>query len=281
MSLDTCPKSSTPAGLKVVHDKEANLSSVDGLNHRLFFSGQRDERAVSNLSVSVSWIGIRPGRPRRSRVGPQATQALNSALCIDEREEPVLVQALVAKSAIERLDEGVVHRFPRAAELERHAMLMRPDIERLAPELRAVVHRDMRCGRPRVRCRRSSTATTRTPPRLTSTSMTGHSHVQASISVSARKARPSAHVSRAKSIAQCSFGCVAPATSTRATATRFRRGVARPALRADRAAARACDCPGPRLPKFPGQYRRAPAGFASASSRRRTRSATSSRCSGT
>src|SRR5215207_4980404 len=78
----------------------------------------------------------------RSRRVVGHPSALDGALCISERAEPVLIQALVPQPAVEGLDEGIVHGFPGTAELDLHAVLMRPRVECLAPELGAVVHGD-------------------------------------------------------------------------------------------------------------------------------------------
>ena len=56
--------------------------------------------------------------------------------------EPVGVQALVAKPAVETLHEGVVDRFGRAAEVQMHAVRVSPLIKDIRDELRTVVDRD-------------------------------------------------------------------------------------------------------------------------------------------
>jgi hypothetical protein len=50
------------------------------------------------------------------------------------------VQALVAKTAVERLYEGIVAGFTRPAEVQRHAVLVRPAVECFRDELRPIVH---------------------------------------------------------------------------------------------------------------------------------------------
>jgi hypothetical protein len=52
------------------------------------------------------------------------------------------VEALLAQSSVERLHERVVDRLAWPAEVERHAMLVGPAIERVRHELRAVVDPD-------------------------------------------------------------------------------------------------------------------------------------------
>lgn len=60
-----------------------------------------------------------------------------------EIEEPVLVEAFVAHGSVEALDEGVLDRFTGLLdELQLHAVLVGPSVERLARELRAVVRQD-------------------------------------------------------------------------------------------------------------------------------------------
>jgi hypothetical protein len=57
-------------------------------------------------------------------------------------QEPVLIEAFIAKPAIEALDIGVLDRLARSNECEPCRSLVRPGIERLALELGAVVHGD-------------------------------------------------------------------------------------------------------------------------------------------
>ncbi len=50
-------------------------------------------------------------------------------LCFIERQEPMLVQALDTKSTIERLDERIIRGLPWPAEVELHAVEVRPQIQ--------------------------------------------------------------------------------------------------------------------------------------------------------
>lgn len=54
--------------------------------------------------------------------------------------EHVVIQALFAQSAVEALDVCVLHRFAGPDELQFYAVLVRPEGERVADELRAVIH---------------------------------------------------------------------------------------------------------------------------------------------
>ncbi len=52
----------------------------------------------------------------------------------------MLIQALFTQSAVEALDVSVLHRFAGPNELQFYAVLVRPCVERLTDELRAVIH---------------------------------------------------------------------------------------------------------------------------------------------
>ncbi len=67
---------------------------------------------------------------------------LDPAPCIIEGQEPMGVEALVPEAAVERLDEGIVGRLAGATEVQDHAVLVGPSIERVGDELRAVVDVD-------------------------------------------------------------------------------------------------------------------------------------------
>ena len=64
------------------------------------------------------------------------------ALRLGRGGEHVRVEAFVAESAIEGLDEGVLHGFARPNELESDVVRIRPRVHRAADEFAAVVHRD-------------------------------------------------------------------------------------------------------------------------------------------
>src|SRR5882724_5419290 len=59
-----------------------------------------------------------------------------------ETVEPVGVQTLIAESAVEALDEGVVDRLSRTAEMKIDSVGVSPLSEGIRNELRAVVDRD-------------------------------------------------------------------------------------------------------------------------------------------
>ena len=59
---------------------------------------------------------------------------------VGDGQEPVCVQALVAKATVERFYERIVGWFARSAEIQRHAVLVRPAVERLRDELWPIVH---------------------------------------------------------------------------------------------------------------------------------------------
>ena len=86
--------------------------------------------------------------------------------------ELVDVQALIAQSAVEGLDEGIFHRFSGPNEIELHRALIRPVFERSRHELRAVIDGD-RAGRLAVGSTRSKATPTVAPERLEATSRIG------------------------------------------------------------------------------------------------------------
>ena len=56
-----------------------------------------------------------------------------------EGAKPMLVEAVIAEGAIEALDEGVLHRFPRLDMMESEPRALRQEVEGFASELRAIV----------------------------------------------------------------------------------------------------------------------------------------------
>jgi hypothetical protein len=54
----------------------------------------------------------------------------------------VLVQALLAKTAVERFDEGIVRGLARPGEIQDHPMGIGPEVYLLGDELRAIIHPD-------------------------------------------------------------------------------------------------------------------------------------------
>src|SRR6476619_2156403 len=63
-------------------------------------------------------------------------------LRVRDRGELVHVQTLVAQPSVERLDEGVFHRFARPNEIELDATLIRPVLEGARHEFRTVIDGD-------------------------------------------------------------------------------------------------------------------------------------------
>src|SRR5215218_1670106 len=59
-----------------------------------------------------------------------------------QRREPVTVETLGAKVAIEGFGKGIVRRFPRPRELQLHSMLICPRVQRFRDELRSIVDGD-------------------------------------------------------------------------------------------------------------------------------------------
>lgn len=58
---------------------------------------------------------------------------------IVETDERMLIQTFAPQSAVEALDVSILHRFAGPNELQFYTVLVRPGVERLADELRAVI----------------------------------------------------------------------------------------------------------------------------------------------
>ena len=71
-----------------------------------------------------------------------APPPLDQLLGVRDRQEGVHVETLVSQPAIETLDQRVLHRLAGPNEVERHVAPIRPLVERLGRELRAVVDCD-------------------------------------------------------------------------------------------------------------------------------------------
>ena len=82
------------------------------------------QRTVGSLRIVIASPGFHP---------------LRRAL---QGQEPVLVQTLLTEPSSERLDEGVVRRFPGPDEVQLDSVQVRPLVQTLGGELRAVVHPD-------------------------------------------------------------------------------------------------------------------------------------------
>ena len=90
-----------------------------------------------------------PPREFERRLVAQSTMRTNAiviippsfchALCFIERQKPVLVQTLVAKPTIERLNERIIRWLSWPAEVELYAVEVSPQIQAPRNELRSVV----------------------------------------------------------------------------------------------------------------------------------------------
>lgn len=58
---------------------------------------------------------------------------------LGDRIEPVDVEAFIPKGSVERLDEGVVGGLARPAEVDPHAVMISPEIDKVAGKLGAIV----------------------------------------------------------------------------------------------------------------------------------------------
>ena len=54
---------------------------------------------------------------------------LDHGASVGQPQEPADVQALIAQAIVERLHEGIVGRLARPANVERHAVLVRPAVQ--------------------------------------------------------------------------------------------------------------------------------------------------------
>jgi len=59
--------------------------------------------------------------------------------CILERKEPIDVQALIAKAAVEGFDERIIRWFSGSREVQRHLVVVGPLVQRLRDEFTPVV----------------------------------------------------------------------------------------------------------------------------------------------
>lgn len=141
----------------------------------------------------------------------------------DETDEPVLVQALIAKCAVKALDVRVLDRLARANETERNPTSVGPRIKGQTGEFGTVVHHT-RPGQPDGHAQMledANDARTRQRP----IDFDGDALARVVVSVVQRpKRRPSASVSVRQSIDQRSRRLVGRESGSRSTrATRFRR----------------------------------------------------------
>ncbi len=70
------------------------------------------------------------------------SEYFHRALGFRQADEPTLVETFVPQSAVDALDEAVLHRPPRLDELQRDAVLVRPLIDVFAAKFRSVVTHD-------------------------------------------------------------------------------------------------------------------------------------------
>ena len=66
----------------------------------------------------------------------------NQDTSLRQARKPMVIQALIPKPAVEALDEGILRRFARLDQLELHAVLVGPLVQRPACELRSLVSPD-------------------------------------------------------------------------------------------------------------------------------------------
>jgi len=123
---------------------------------------------------------VRPGRVE------VAAEALDVELCVEEREELVLIEVFIAELLVEALDMRVLHGLPGLDELQRDAAIGGPRVEGATADLSS----DSRVGWPRTASTASSAAITAVLGRLWATVIAKHSRVQLSMSVRHRKRRP-------------------------------------------------------------------------------------------
>jgi hypothetical protein len=62
--------------------------------------------------------------------------SLHLFLDVGKAQEPVGIESFLPEASVERLDESVVGRLPRAGEVQRDAALIGPDVEIARHELR-------------------------------------------------------------------------------------------------------------------------------------------------
>ena len=114
-----------------------------------------------------------PPRKFERRLVAQSTMRTNAFViippsfchgpCFIERQEPVLVQTLVAKPTIERLNERIIRWLSWPAEVELHAARVRPQIPKLLEMNSGPLSTRIVCGLPRCEDTPSKTRTTSSP----------------------------------------------------------------------------------------------------------------------
>jgi hypothetical protein len=113
------------------------------------FSGPSGRLITYRLNLLVLKSGCVVNGRRlvvQGRVGPLHMvlypPGLNGRPRFAERDEPMLVSALLPQSGIERFNEGVVGRRPWSAEGPCDTAAMRPRIQRLRSELRPIINQE-------------------------------------------------------------------------------------------------------------------------------------------
>src|ERR1043165_6118263 len=104
--------------------------------------------------VTSALLELRGGHVAEGTVGPDSivvhAPGLDDLARVRQAEEPVLVQALVAESAVETLDVGILIRLARVDEVQPDAAGVGPRIERPADELGPIVRDQYRRRRARL-----------------------------------------------------------------------------------------------------------------------------------
>jgi hypothetical protein len=142
--MDIDRRAKLHAGLLAVLEKRLDaaprgspgFSSIGKVRIRRSFSGFQSRRS----SVFVRRLPAK--RCVRAALVVVLPPGLDLGPGVCQGQEPVRVQALIAKPSIERLHEGVVGRLARAAEVQRDGVLIGPAVECLGDELRTVVDPD-------------------------------------------------------------------------------------------------------------------------------------------
>src|ERR1044072_3311560 len=111
--------------------------------------GFEDVSIVGTSSLQSSFnegLQLSSSQTRQGTMRPEAIilflKQLDFFFCILERKEPIDVQALIAKAAVEGFDERIIRWFSGPREVQRHLVVVGPLVQRLRDELDAVVDLD-------------------------------------------------------------------------------------------------------------------------------------------
>ncbi len=170
-------------------------------------SGLKQSEALWRFLVQLSKDSLRPiiERTVKSRVIVMIPPLREFGLRLFHRREPLDVEAFVAESAVEALDEPTLHRPSRTDEAELHTRFYRPHLHGPAGELAAIVQGNAPRRAPRSAIARVGAATTFGPFIERSPSSQMHSRVNLWMTVRMRIARPSDSLSLTKSADQHRF----------------------------------------------------------------------------